>query len=53
MTKVIPQWVKDKEALRIVVPEELVIVGKMGVDGVKDGKLPSGEVYNRNLRRKR
>jgi hypothetical protein len=31
----------------------LIIVGEMGAAGVIDGKLPNGETYHRNLRRKR
>lgn len=52
-SKLKPQWVKEREALQTVKPEELVIVGQMGVAGVIDGKLPNGEVYNRNIRKKR
>lgn len=52
-SKLKPQWVKEREALQTVKPEELVIVGQMGVAGVIDGKLPNSEVYNRNIRKKR
>jgi hypothetical protein len=48
-----PQWVIDKEALRNVTPETIIVVGKMGVAGVIDGKLPSGETYHRNKRQHR
>ena len=52
-SKLKPQWVEEREALQTVKPEELVIVGQMGVAGVINGKLPNGEVYNRNIRKKR
>jgi hypothetical protein len=53
MTKTIPQWVKDKQAIQSAKPEQIIVIGKMGVDGVIDGKLPNGEVYHRNIRKKR
>jgi hypothetical protein len=31
----------------------LVVVGQMGAAGVVDGKLPNGETYHRNIRRRR
>ena len=40
-----PQWVKDKERLSQLEEEPLVFIGKMGADGVIDGKLPNGEPY--------
>lgn len=52
-SKLKPQWVKEREALQTVKPEELVIVGQMGVAGVVDGKLPNGEIYHRNKRQHR
>ena len=52
-SKLKPQWVKEREALQTVKPEELVIVGQMGVAGVIDGKLPNGEIYHRNKRQHR
>ena len=48
-----PQWVKDKEALQKHQEEPPVFIGKMGADGVINGLLPNGEVYHRNLRKKR
>ena len=51
--KLTPQWVKDKEALRTNTPEIIIVVGKMGVSGVIDGKLPNGETYHRNKRQPR
>jgi hypothetical protein len=52
-SKPIPQWVKDKEAIQKHKEEPPIFIGKMGADGVIDGKLPNGEVYNRNIRKKR
>lgn len=40
-----PQWVKNKERLSQLEEEPLVFIGKMGADGVIDGKLPNGEPY--------
>lgn len=48
-----PQWVKDREAIQKHREEPPVFIGKMGVDGVINGRLPNGEVYNRNIRKKR
>ena len=53
MTSKKPQWVKDKEELQKHREEPPVFIGKMGVAGVINGKLPNGEVYNRNIRKKR
>lgn len=50
-SKLKPQWVKEREALQTVKPEELIIVGQMGVAGVIDGKLPNGELYSWYKRR--
>jgi hypothetical protein len=52
-----PAWVKNKEAINKTIEEKIVIVGKMGVDGVSEGKLPNGDDYewskqHRSLRRK-
>lgn len=33
--------------------EELIFIGKMGVDGVINGKLPNGDPYTWTKRRKR
>ena len=52
MTK-IPQWVKDKHAIQTAPPETIIIIGKMGADGVIDGKLPNGDIYHSNKRKKR
>ena len=52
-SKPIPQWVKDKQAIQTAPPETIVVIGKMGADGVINGLLPNGEVYNRNIRKKR
>lgn len=46
-----PSWVEAREALRNHVEEPLVFVGKMGADGVIDGKLPNGEEYGWYKRR--
>ena len=48
-----PQWVKDKEAIRKHREEPPVFIGPMGADGVIDGRLPNGDVYHRNIRKKR
>ena len=48
-----PQWVKDKEAIQNHREEPPVFIGKMGVDGVINGLLPNGQVYHRNLRKKK
>ena len=53
MTSKKPQWVKDKEALQTAPLETIIIIGKMGADGVINGKLPSGEIYHRNKRQHR
>jgi hypothetical protein len=53
MTKVIPQWIKDKQAMQSAKPEQIIVIGKMGVDGVINGRLPNGDVYHRNIRKKR
>ena len=50
-SKAVPQWVKDKEALKQLVEEPLEFVGEMGADGVIDGLLPNGEVYGWYKRR--
>ena len=39
------KWVQEREALRKVEHEEVEIIGKMGADGVVDGKLPNGTKY--------
>lgn len=51
MTSKKPQWVKDKEALQTAPPETIIIIGKMGADGVIDGRLPNGEPYGWYKRR--
>ena len=43
--KIVPKWVQDKERLNSTILEPVEIIGLMGVDGVIDGKLPSGEDY--------
>jgi hypothetical protein len=50
--KKVPQWVLDKVTANLP-KEEVIFVGKMGADGVIDGKLPNGEIYYRNIRSKR
>ena len=50
-SKAVPQWVKDREALKQHVEEPLVFVGERGADGVVDGLLPNGEVYGWYKRR--
>ena len=50
-SKAVPQWVKDKEALKQLVEEPLVFVGEQGADGVIDGLLPNGEPYGWYKRR--
>lgn len=42
--KNIPQWVRDREKANEPIGE-VIIVSQTGVDGVYDGKLPSGEDY--------
>lgn len=41
----VPKWVHEKEKLNSTVHEPVEFIGKMGVDGVTEGKLPSGEPY--------
>ena len=53
MVKAIPQWVKDKEAIQKHREGPPVFIGKMGADGVTNGRLPNGDVYHRNLRKKK
>ena len=48
-----PKWVETHERIKAMEEEPLIFVGKMGADGVIDGKLPNGDVYHRNLRKKR
>ncbi len=48
-----PKWVETRERLNQLGQEPVVFIGKMGVAGVIDGKLPNGEVYHRNIRKKR
>ena len=48
-----PQWVETRERLKAMEEELLIFVGKMGADGVINGRLPNGDVYHRNLRKKR
>lgn len=43
MEKKIPKWVEDKNKIKH--DEEIEFIGELGVDGVIDGKLPNGEVY--------
>ena len=50
-SKAVPQWVKEREALKQLVEEPLEFVGPMGADGVVDGLLPNGEVYGWYKRR--
>ena len=50
-SKQLPQWVEEREALKHYVEEPLVFVGEMGADGVVDGLLPNGEVYDWYKRR--
>lgn len=46
-----PKWLEEKvEANKP--KEEVTFVGKMGVDYVKNGKLPNGELYLWKKRRK-
>jgi len=52
-SKPVPQWVKDREAIQKHRELPPVFVGPMGADGVVDGLLPNGEVYHRNLRKKK
>ena len=40
-----PAWVLEKEHLNRTFREEVEIIGKMGADGVVDGKLPNGTKY--------
>jgi hypothetical protein len=46
-----PQWVKDHERIKAMEEQPLIFVGKMGADGVIDGKLPNGEEYGWYKRR--
>jgi hypothetical protein len=39
-----PKWLIDKAQANKPIGD-VVFIGKMGVDGVYDGKLPSGENY--------
>lgn len=39
-----PKWLSDKVQANQPIGE-VEFIGKMGVDGVYDGKLPSGEDY--------
>lgn len=39
------KWVEEREALNKKVHEDIVLIGKMGADGVVDGKLPNGTKY--------
>lgn len=48
-----PNWIKQKEKLNEPMNEEIVFVGKMGVSGVIDGKLPNGEVYEWSKKNRR
>ena len=48
-----PKWVETRERLKAMEEELLVFIGEMGADGVINGRLPNGEVYHRNLRKKR
>ena len=50
-SKAVPQWVKDREALKQLVEEPLEFIGKQGADGVIDGLLPNGEPYGWYKRR--
>lgn len=49
--KKIPQWVIDKQ--NISHDEEIIFIGKTGVDAVVDGKLPSGETYEWSKKNRR
>lgn len=40
-----PQWVLQREQLNNTQLEQVSFVGKLGVAGVIDGKLPNGEPY--------
>lgn len=51
LIKKIPQWVKDKAEVNKP-KEEVIFIGKMGVDGVFDGLLPDGRTYTWRKRRK-
>jgi hypothetical protein len=42
--KKIPKWLKDKEEANRPIGE-VIFIGKMGVDAVVNGVLPSGEPY--------
>ena len=46
-----PQWVLERERLNKTQHEVPIFIGKMGADGVKDGKLPNGEPYVYSKRR--
>lgn len=39
------KWVQEREHLNRTIREEVEIIGKMGADGVVDGKLPNGTKY--------
>lgn len=39
------KWVQEREHLNRTFREEVEIIGKMGADGVVDGKLPNGTKY--------
>ena len=49
--KKIPKWVVDKQ--NICHNEEIVFIGKMGVDAVIDGKLPNGDEYEWSKKNRR
>jgi hypothetical protein len=40
-----PAWVLEKQNLNKKVHEDVIVVGKMGADGVVDGLLPDGTKY--------
>lgn len=42
----VPKWVLEKQRLQSEQPEELVMVGELGVAGIVDGKLPNGDDYD-------
>jgi hypothetical protein len=50
--KKIPKWVEEKEKISNHVEPPLLMIGKLGVDFVKDGKLPNGDDYLWKKRRK-
>ena len=47
-----PKWLEDKAEANKP-KEEVTFIGEMGVDYVKDGKLPNGELYLWKKRRKK